>query len=142
MLFTLGLCGRDRRIRKAFEPIFEKNNVDMYLSGHVHAFERSLPVLDNVPYFNHGDGAAGNGGDGGGDNAAGRSSPSAVGSSSKMVYEDPVAPVHIVNGAGGCLEVSPTAGACVAIAPDAAATTKGGLRERRRHVIAWCRSYS
>lgn len=92
-----------RRIRTVFEPILEKNKVDMYLGGHVHGFERSLPVLDNVPYFN--DGGAGTGG-GRGDDAARRSNPSAAGSSSKMVYEDPVAPVHIVNGAGGCLEVS------------------------------------
>lgn len=76
--------------------------MDAYLSGHVHAFERSLPVLDNVPRF---DKSGGIGGDGGED-AAGRSSVSDAGSSSKMVYEDPVAPVHIVNGAGGCLEVS------------------------------------
>ena len=76
--------------------------MDAYLSGHVHAFERSLPVLDNVPLLNQG---GGNGGDGGGENASGRSSVSDARSSSKMAYEDPVAPVHIVNGAGGCLEV-------------------------------------
>eukprot|EP00752_Nemacystus_decipiens_P007708 g6891.t1 len=95
--------GHSNRVREAFEPILEKNKVDAYLSGHVHAFERSFPVLDNVPLFNNGGGTSG--GDGGGEDAAARrSSISAAGSSSKMVYEDPVAPVHIVNGAGGCLE--------------------------------------
>ncbi|CAM9492813.1 unnamed protein product, partial [Hapterophycus canaliculatus] len=84
--------GHSNRIRKAFEPIFDENKVDVYMSGHVHAFERSLPVLDNVPYLN------GRADDGDGD---GNADPSP---SSKMLYEDPVAPVHIVNGAGGCIE--------------------------------------
>ncbi|CAB1116156.1 unnamed protein product [Ectocarpus sp. CCAP 1310/34] len=94
--------GHSNRIRKAFEPIFEKNKVDMYLSGHVHAFERSLPVLDNVPYPND---VSGSGMNGGGDGVG--ASPQSLrtsSSSSRMVYESPVAPVHIVNGAGGCIE--------------------------------------
>lgn len=99
-----GLSFLGRRIRKVFEPILEKNKVDVYLSGHVHAFERSLPVLDNVPYLNE-DGGIGDGDGGDGGDAARRANPSAAESSSKMVYEDPAAPVHIVNGAGGCLEV-------------------------------------
>ncbi|CAM9537839.1 unnamed protein product [Scytosiphon promiscuus] len=86
--------GHSNRIRKAFEPIFDENKVDVYMSGHVHAFERSLPVLDNVPFV-HG---RGDGGDEDGDDNA------APLPSSKMVYENPVAPVHIVNGAGGCIE--------------------------------------
>eukprot|EP00903_Cladosiphon_okamuranus_P017411 g16035.t1 len=93
--------GHFHQIRKVFEPILEKNKVDMYLSGHIHAFERSLPVLDNVPFFNEGGGTDD---DGAGDAAGRWSSPSNAGFSSKMVYEDPVAPVHIINGAGGCIE--------------------------------------
>ncbi|CAN0394281.1 unnamed protein product, partial [Scytosiphon promiscuus] len=87
--------GHSNRCVSAFEPIFDENKVDVYMSGHVHAFERSLPVLDNVPFV-HG---RGDGGDEDGDDMA------APLPSSKMVYENPVAPVHIVNGAGGCIEV-------------------------------------
>lgn len=102
--FALGFRLLGHRIRKVFEPILEKNKVDVYLSGHVHAFERSLPVFDNVPRFNEGgDGDVVGGSDE--DSARRWSTPADAGSSSKMVYEDPVAPVHIVNGAGGCLEV-------------------------------------
>lgn len=78
----------------------------MYLSGHVHAFERSLPVLDNVPYPNDVSGSGNNGGNSGGGGGVGASVQSLHASSSRMVYEDPVAPVHIVNGAGGCIEVN------------------------------------
>lgn len=80
--------------------------MDVYLSGHVHAFERSLPVLDNVPRLNEG----GDGGADGDEGGARRSTVSDAGSSSKMVYENPAAPVHIVNGAGGCLEVGAASG--------------------------------
>jgi len=33
--------------RKAFEHLFHKYNVDLYLSGHVHAYERMYPVYDS-----------------------------------------------------------------------------------------------
>lgn len=128
----------------------------MYLSGHVHGFERSLPVLDNVPYFNDGvdgggDGVDGGddvvgGGGGGGNDAARRSSPSVVASSSKMVYEDPVAPVHIVNGAGGCLEVSASgelAQPTALVAAPACSSNRGGggggIVNGDTLTIAWCR---
>lgn len=33
--------------RKEFEPIFHQYHVDLYISGHVHAYERIYPIYDN-----------------------------------------------------------------------------------------------
>ncbi|CAN0133740.1 unnamed protein product, partial [Laminaria digitata] len=77
--------GSSERVRLAFEPLLDKYEVDVYLSGHVHTFERSTPGADA--------GAAGAG-------------PGPVfGAASKMLYDEPAAPVHIINGAGGNIEV-------------------------------------
>lgn len=56
---------------------------DVYLSGHVHTYERSYPVFDWDVRLDL-------------ENAT----------SPVLVYDDPQAPVHIVNGAGGNIEVS------------------------------------
>lgn len=85
------------RVRRAFEPIFEKYEVDVYLSGHVHTYERSFPVVDNTVRFASTGGNDGVGSDGGGGPV--------FEAASKMLYEEPAAPVHIVNGAGGNIEV-------------------------------------
>jgi predicted MPP superfamily phosphohydrolase len=34
--------------RDAIEDLLYENNVDMYLSGHVHAYERLYPIYDGV----------------------------------------------------------------------------------------------
>ncbi len=33
-------------IRKVFEPIFIKYNVNIYIAGHIHAYERNHPIID------------------------------------------------------------------------------------------------
>lgn len=86
--------------------MLKRYNADVYLSGHVHTFERSFPVFDGEVYFgsNHdtnNDHHGGKGRDGGGDD------PPLPLVSTKMVYEQPGAPVHIINGAGGNIEVLP-----------------------------------
>jgi hypothetical protein len=35
-------------VRAAFEEIFMSNNVDINVFGHVHAYERMLPVYQNT----------------------------------------------------------------------------------------------
>lgn len=55
---------------------------DVYLSGHVHTYERSYPVYGEHTYFD----------------VEHAEIPT-------LLYDDPVAPVHIVNGAGGNIEV-------------------------------------
>jgi len=35
-------------LRAAFEPLFLKYNVDLYMSGHVHAYERQYPVCNGA----------------------------------------------------------------------------------------------
>lgn len=34
--------------RKVFEPLFTQYNVDLVLSGHVHAYQRNKPVVDHT----------------------------------------------------------------------------------------------
>lgn len=80
--------------------MFDKYEVDVYLSGHVHTFERSFPVVDNNVRFsagNHDKDSAGAG--------VGAGVGPVFGAASKMLYDEPAAPVHIVNGAGGNIEV-------------------------------------
>lgn len=64
----------DVNLRKNFESIFKQYQVDVYFCGHVHGYERSLPM------------------------ANGKSSASG------SDYSDPEDPVYIVNGAGGNIE--------------------------------------
>ena len=33
-------------IRKVFEPIFIKYNINIYFAGHIHAYERNYPIID------------------------------------------------------------------------------------------------
>lgn len=56
--------------------------VDVYLSGHDHTYERSYPVYDWEVHLDS------------------ENAPIPT-----FVYDDPTAPVHIVNGAGGNIEV-------------------------------------
>lgn len=56
--------------------------VDVYLSGHVHTYERSYPVYNWDVRFDL-------------ENAT----------IPTLVYDEPTAPVYIVNGAGGNIEV-------------------------------------
>jgi len=66
------------KLRSAFEELLHKYKVDMYLSGHVHAYERMWPVYDE------------------------RVDPQSFGE-----YNNPKYPVHIVSGAAGCIETVP-----------------------------------
>eukprot|EP00904_Undaria_pinnatifida_P004906 jgi/Undpi1/1545/HiC_scaffold_11.g04935.m1 len=90
------IYGSSERVRRAFEPIFERYEVDVYLSGHVHTYERSFPVVDNTVRFASTGGNDGVGSDGGGGPV--------FEAASRMLYEEPAAPVHVVNGAGGNIE--------------------------------------
>lgn len=62
--------------------------VDLFLCGHVHAYERSYPVFDKEAYF--------------GQEGQPDFPPSE--------YKDAAAPVHLVTGAGGNIEVSGSRG--------------------------------
>ncbi|KAI7885210.1 Metallo-dependent phosphatase [Lichtheimia hyalospora FSU 10163] len=42
-----GKIGKDGKRWGALEPILQKHKVDVYLSGHVHSYERTLPVANN-----------------------------------------------------------------------------------------------
>ncbi|CDH48539.1 isoform c [Lichtheimia corymbifera JMRC:FSU:9682] len=42
-----GKTGKDGNRWGALEPILQKHKVDLYLSGHVHSYERTWPVSDN-----------------------------------------------------------------------------------------------
>jgi hypothetical protein len=67
-------------LRTSIEDFLMMYNVDLYLSGHVHAYERMWPVYDeDIDYgqVNH-------------------------------TYTNPKYPVHIVSGAAGCVEAVPT----------------------------------
>jgi len=66
-------------LRSAFEELLHKYKVDMYLAGHVHAYERMFPVYDE------------------------RIDPQTT-----YEYVNPKYPVHIVSGAAGCVETVPT----------------------------------
>jgi len=43
--YPIGEC---RAIQLAFEPIFKKYGVDLFLNGHVHCYEREYPVYDST----------------------------------------------------------------------------------------------
>jgi acid phosphatase type 7 len=60
------------KLREAFESIFVKYKVDVFIAGHEHYFERMWPVNNHMVVQKN--------------------------------YERPTAPVHIVNGAAGCIE--------------------------------------
>lgn len=94
-------------MRLVFEPLLKRYNADVYLSGHVHTFERSFPVFDGLVYLGNSDDSNG-GHHGGNDRAYGGDDPPLPLVSTKMVYERPGAPVHIINGAGGNIEVLST----------------------------------
>jgi len=59
-------------MRATFEQLFLQYNVDLYISGHIHYYERLYPISNFVPQHFSGD-----------------------------VYENPNAPVYIINGAAG-----------------------------------------
>ncbi len=66
--------GNSPAAQAAFEPLFIKYGVDLYMSGHVHAYERMYPVGLNGSLPN------------------GKS------------YENPTVPVYLINGCGGSVE--------------------------------------
>jgi hypothetical protein len=41
--------GSDGGVRNVWQPIFDYFNVDLVVNGHVHAYERSQPLYNNVP---------------------------------------------------------------------------------------------
>jgi acid phosphatase type 7 len=63
-------------VQKAFEDLFLKYNVDIVVSGHLHLYERQLPIKHGQPVM---DGV----------------------SSDKKTYTNPKAPVYLVTGAAG-----------------------------------------
>ena len=52
----------NQKMRKIYEPLFQKHNVDIMVAGHVHSYERTWPVYNakrtkgGTVYFNVGDG--------------------------------------------------------------------------------------
>ncbi|KAF1319101.1 Acid phosphatase, partial [Globisporangium splendens] len=63
-------------VQQAFEELFIKYNVDIVVAGHVHSYERHLPIARTKPVF---DGV----------------------SADKKTYTNPKAPVYITSGAAG-----------------------------------------
>jgi len=59
-------------VQNVFSPIFEQYGVDLYISGHLHFYERMYPIAAGVPEKYSG-----------------------------QVYTNPRAPVYVVNGAAG-----------------------------------------
>jgi 3',5'-cyclic AMP phosphodiesterase CpdA len=49
MFCTNQTHGSDGGIRSVWEPIFDQYSVDLVLSGHVHAYERSYPLINGTP---------------------------------------------------------------------------------------------
>ncbi|GAB9469140.1 Calcineurin-like phosphoesterase [Globisporangium polare] len=66
-------------VQKAFEELFIKYKVDMVISGHVHSYERHLPIARSKAVM---DGV----------------------SSDKKTYASPKAPVYVISGASGSSE--------------------------------------
>ncbi|TYZ68774.1 hypothetical protein PybrP1_001879 [[Pythium] brassicae (nom. inval.)] len=66
-------------VQKAFEELFIKYKVDLVVSGHVHAYERHLPIARSKPVL------------------------SGV-SSDRKTYAAPKAPVYVISGASGSNE--------------------------------------
>jgi acid phosphatase len=56
-VFSSGLHGSSSYLGKTLKPILERNNVDLYLSGHDHNYERFAPV-NGVTYIVTGGGGA------------------------------------------------------------------------------------
>jgi len=78
------LCGKTNDsfqwknlFRINLEPLMVKYGVDLYLTGHTHNYERTLPVMKNVPTNTY----------------------------SNNVYVNPSAPVHIQSGSPGDTEI-------------------------------------
>ena len=46
-MYSSGVSGYQKNVRNAFEAILLKHNVDVYLSGHIHWYERLLPLGTN-----------------------------------------------------------------------------------------------
>ncbi|KAL9655932.1 hypothetical protein ABK040_007553 [Willaertia magna] len=67
--------GETKYIKAAFEELFYKNHVDLYIAGHVHTYERTYPVYKEK-----------------------------VESKEENNYHNLRYPIHIVDGAGGCIE--------------------------------------
>lgn len=65
-------------MRKMFELLFKKHHVDLYISGHLHLYERTLPVFMHRAQGNY--------------------------SNNDDVFVDLEVPIHIVNGVAGNLE--------------------------------------
>eukprot|EP00026_Physarum_polycephalum_P005057 Phypoly_transcript_05083.p1 GENE.Phypoly_transcript_05083~~Phypoly_transcript_05083.p1 ORF type:complete len:628 (-),score=48.63 Phypoly_transcript_05083:151-1800(-) len=59
-------------VQRNFEPLFAKYNVDMYIAGHMHMYERLYPISNYNPQFY-----------------------------TDNIYLNPTAPTYIVNGAAG-----------------------------------------
>ncbi len=49
MYCTNATHGSDGGVRNVWQPIFDNWNVDLVVNGHVHAYERSQPLFNNVP---------------------------------------------------------------------------------------------
>ncbi|CAG9310937.1 unnamed protein product [Blepharisma stoltei] len=72
-------CGIQAKVmRETFEEIFVKFKVDLYLSGHVHLYERVFPVSFGKMHKNY--------------------------EKEEKVFINPDAPIHIINGVAGNLE--------------------------------------
>ena len=67
-------------LRRPLEPLLLKYGVDLVLTGHEHAYERTLPVADLEP-------------------AA--PAPASRGGNATSHFVDPVAPIHVMAGTGG-----------------------------------------
>eukprot|EP00339_Tiarina_fusa_P014106 CAMPEP_0117015144 /NCGR_PEP_ID=MMETSP0472-20121206/12154_1 /TAXON_ID=693140 ORGANISM="Tiarina fusus, Strain LIS" /NCGR_SAMPLE_ID=MMETSP0472 /ASSEMBLY_ACC=CAM_ASM_000603 /LENGTH=419 /DNA_ID=CAMNT_0004718879 /DNA_START=100 /DNA_END=1359 /DNA_ORIENTATION=+ len=68
--------GDSRHVQQAFEDLFYKYKVDVYFDGHVHGYERTYPVYKSTVRGNY----------------------------TLDNYENPQAPVYIVNGSAGNIE--------------------------------------
>ncbi|KAL9655916.1 hypothetical protein ABK040_007537 [Willaertia magna] len=69
------VIGESEHIKAAFEKLFYRNHVDLYIAGHVHTYERTYPVYKEK-----------------------------VESKEENNYHNLRYPIHIVDGAGGCTE--------------------------------------
>lgn len=69
------ITGETIALQKAMEGLFKKYNVDLYLCGHVHGYERQRPTYQNIPS-----------------------------SFENYSYTNPQDPIYIVDGAAGNIE--------------------------------------
>ena len=70
--FLLGI-DKPASFQEAFEPLFKKFNVDLYMCGHVHGYERQFPVFQDIPERPE----------------------------NPAEFKDPNSTIYVINGAGG-----------------------------------------